>query len=221
MQQIHIEMPQDGYIRNNKSSIQKWRLVDKKIPTLILDLCSHVYSLSSFLIKEKPKKIFSNFSKFSKMGVVDDAIMQLQFEKGIKGYFWSSKVAAGNRNSLKIKILCSKGSAEWNHLNPEELKISSKNNLWTTVDRGSKTTTAKKKRYNRFKPGHPSGFMEAFANLYFDMSEALISYKKFNKYKNPYVFNQDFELENMEVLTKATLSNFTGRWQKIKFFKNK
>ena len=223
LQQIHVEMPQDGYINtiNKKNSIQRWRLVDKNIPTIILDLSSHIYNLCYFLIEKKPKKIFSSFSNFSKYKVIDDAFMQLEFEKEIKGYFWASKVAAGNRNNLKIRIFGSRGSAEWNHSIPEELKLFKNNNVYTLHDRATKNYVSGNKRYNRFKAGHPSGFLEAFANLYFDISEALKSYKKYKKYNNPYVFNQNYEMESMEVLNKATISNKRKNWQKINFTKKK
>jgi len=221
LQQIHIEMPQDNYIVNNKSSIQKWRLIDKNIPTFLLDLCSHMHNLSYFLTGRQPKKIFSNFSKYSKLKVVDNVVTQLEFNKGIKGYHWSSKVASGHRNSLKVRIFCSNGSAEWNHSKPEELKISTNGYLSSVLDRASKKSSIKSKRYNRFKVGHPSGFMEAFANIYFDIAEALRSYKKLKKYNNQFVFNQNFELENMEILTKSTNSNKSKTWKKINFVNKK
>ena len=223
LQQIHIEMPQDGYINvlNGKDSIKKWRLTDKKIPTLILDLVSHMYSLCYFLTEKKPKKIFSLFANFSKFKVIDNSFMQLEFEKGMQGFFWASKVAYGNRNNLKIRIFGSKGSAEWNHANPEELKISLKNNVYTAIDRASKSIISKNNRYNRFKVGHPSGFIEAFANLYYDIAEALKTFKKYRKYKNPYIFNQFYELENMEVLSKAARSHKNKSWQNLNFLKTK
>ena len=71
------------------------------------------------------------------------------------------------------------------------------------------------KRYNRFKAGHPSGFMEAFANIYVDIADALGDYKKNKKYTNFYVFNELFELDNMQVLTKATQSSKKRNWIKI------
>lgn len=221
LQQIHIEMPQDSYIVNRKSSIQKWRLKDRKIPTFLLDLCSHMHNLSYFLIGQHPKKIFSNLSKYSKINVVDNAVTQLEFNNGVKGCFWSSKVASGHRNNLQVRIFCSNGSAEWNHSKPEELKMSINGSLFSYYDRSTKNSSIKNKRYNRFKVGHPSGFLEAFANIYFDISKALISYKKFKKYKNDFVFNQTFELANMEILTQSTKSNLNKTWKKINLIKEK
>ena len=129
------------------------------------------------------------------------------FDDGVKAIHWASKVAYGHRNSLKVRVFCSRGSAEWIHSKPEELKISSNGSLSTIIDRASKKSSVKSSRYNRFKVGHPSGFMEAFANIYFDIAKALLSYKKNKKYSNEFVFNQNFELQNMEILTKSTISN--------------
>lgn len=218
IQQFHFEMPQDSFTHNinKKASHQKWRLKDKKIPTMILDLMAHLYNLCYFLIEKKPKKVFSNFSNFSKFKVIDNSFIQMEFEKKIQGFFWASKVAYGSRNDLRIRIFGSKASAEWNHLNPEELKISSKNHLYKIIDRASKKNyIVGHKRYNRFKAGHPSGFMEAFANIYVDIADALRDYKKNKKYTNFYVFNELFELNNMQVLTKATQSSKKRNWIKI------
>jgi hypothetical protein len=33
-------------------------------------------------------------------------------------------------------------------------------------------------RYNRFKSGHPAGFVEAFANLYYDIADKLKDYQE-------------------------------------------
>ena len=182
---------------------------------------SSANNLSYFLTEKQPKKILSNFSKYSKLNIVDNIFSQLDFEGGLKAVHWSSKVASGHRNSLKVRIFCSRGSAEWNHSKPEELKISTDGNLNLLVDRNSRKSSIKSKRYNRFKVGHPSGFMEAFANIYFDIALALISYKKTKKYNNNFVFNQNFELQNMEILNKSTISNKSKTWKKINIINNK
>ena len=48
----------------------------------------------------------------------------------------------------------------------------------TILDRSSAIYEANKERYNRYKPGHPSGFLEAFANIYFDLADEIIFKKK-------------------------------------------
>ena len=41
-----------------------------------------------------------------------------------------------------------------------------------TIDRGGQASIAGEARYNRMKVGHPSGFIEVFANLYTDCADA-------------------------------------------------
>ena len=48
-----------------------------------------------------------------------------------------------------------------------------------------------------------------------DIADALGDYKKNKKYTNFYVFNELFELNNMQVLTKATQSSKKRNWIKI------
>ena len=45
---------------------------------------------------------FSNHSNYK--GLVDDIMMWLEFEDGMKGSFWMSKSALGNRNGLKLRL---------------------------------------------------------------------------------------------------------------------
>ena len=50
------------------------------------------------------------------------------------------------------------------------------------MDRASLVDVANKRRYNRFKSGHPAGFIEAFANLYSDIADCLYQYKTTGKW---------------------------------------
>ena len=59
---------------------------------------------------------------------------------------------------------------------------------------------AMKKRYNRFKAGHPQGFMEAFANYYADISDCLTQYKINGEFSSPYVFGADISAEGLKFL---------------------
>ncbi|MFK8042840.1 MAG: hypothetical protein AB8B76_10895, partial [Congregibacter sp.] len=67
-------------------------------------------------------------------------------------------------------------AAEWHQMNPEELLLSFNDGRREILDRGRghAESEMEKPEYNRFKPGHPAGFIEAFANLYADFSELLV-----------------------------------------------
>ena len=213
IKQFHFEMPQ-GVFSNINSKPQKWRLHDKQIPTICLDLGVHLHNLANFITGKEPNKVIANFfnnSKYKKL--TDNALMWLEYKDGMKGTFWMSKTATGNRNDLKLKIYGEKASAEWSHNNPEELYLSYNNGVRQIVDRGSKCLVANEKRYNRYRVGHPAGFIEAFANLYLDIVETIINNKKNNKY----VFDLNHSLRGLELFESACRSNKSHKWQTVNY----
>ena len=128
-----------------------------------------------------------------------------------------SKTAIGYRNGLRLRIFGEKASAEWMQKNPEELYLSYNNGIRQTIDRGSKCLIANKSRYNRYRPGHPAGFIEAFANLYYDIAENLISFNKNKINKNDYTFDLDHSLRGLELFSSSCKSNNSRRWQTINY----
>ena len=61
IEQIHIEMPQEGFARRNAkgepNKPQDWRLKDTSVPTLSLDLGVHLHHIVDFLTGEKPLRL--------------------------------------------------------------------------------------------------------------------------------------------------------------------
>jgi len=222
LHQIHFEMPQEGFVRppaiaGKSAPPQNWRLKDGTIPTICLDLGVHLYHLAFFLVGKEPVRTMAEFSNFSTYHeLVDNIMMWLEYEDGMKGSFWMSKTALGYSNGLKIRLYGDEGSAEWVQMNPEELRISYKDGTRTTVDRAAKTLVCGELRYNRFKAGHPAGFIEAFANLYYDIADALIAYRKTGKQENHYVFGLEHSVRGFELFTAARQSNDERRWKILK-----
>ena len=186
---IKLKMPQESFLRPPKSIKypQRWRLKDDFIPMISLDLGAHLHHLAYFLLGEEPSSVLATYNSFSKYKVIDDVTMLLEYESGIKGNFWLSKTALGNRNGLHIEIYGSKASAIWHQENPEKLEFSYFTGQKTIIDRGSDIEMIPNPLYHRMTPGHPSGYIEAFANLYNDIANCLDDHFSNKKYKSEYV----------------------------------
>lgn len=212
LKQIQVEMQSDGFIQpKEKMHPQPWRLSDGEIPTLLLDLAVHVQHLSRFVTGLAPVSVNADFHHFSIFdGIVDDAYMWVRCEEDMKAAFWVSKTALGHRNGLRIRVFGDLGSAEWYQEEPEKLHIYDKTSLHTIYDRGN--CLYKEEMRERFKPGHPGGFVEAFANLYADIAFALKEYRQHGQYSSPYVFGWDHAHEGLVLLDAAVQSNEVGRW---------
>ncbi|WP_076410835.1 Gfo/Idh/MocA family protein [Shewanella sp. UCD-KL12] len=214
--QIRIEMPSDGFIQDvNLMAPQAWRLVDGEIPTLLLDLAVHVHHLSDFVTGLKPLKVNANFNHFSVFeGIVDDANIWLKCEQDMQASFWVSKTAIGHKNGLKISIYGDKGSAEWIQEEPEVLHLYNQKSVKSSYNRGN--CQFQDEIIERFKPGHPGGFIEAFANLYQDIAQALLEYKQTGVQQSPYVFGWQHAHDGLALLDAATESNKQQQWIDIK-----
>jgi hypothetical protein len=58
--------------------------------------------------------------------------------------------------------------------------------------------------------GHPSGFIEAFSNLYYDIYDALRSQQT-----NPFIFDADNSLMVLRALEALSASAKTQSWQEV------
>ena len=217
---IRLKMPQESFLRPPKSVKypQKWRLKDGFIPMINLDLGAHLHHLAYFLLQEEPVKIMATYDQFSKYDVVDDVNMFLAYGSGIKGNFWLSKTALGNRNGLHIEIYGSKASAAWHQENPEKLEFSYSSGQKTIIDRGSDLDMMPNALYNRMTPGHPAGFIESFANLYNDIADELDAFKQNTKSCTEYVYGVEHAGKGINLLHSASISNKNKAWINIKSY---
>jgi predicted dehydrogenase len=217
---FQAEMPQEGFIRvdshGNMPSPQLWRLSDGKVPTIYLDLAVHLHQLIHYLIQKKPLEVIANQDSFGWFPEIVDNVSSLcRYTDGIQGQFWFSKSALGHRNGLRLRIYGSKASAEWYQGNPEEIAVSYANGRREIVDRASPTEIAPNPRYNRFKSGHPAGFIEAFANLYRDIAIALMEYNSLANWHSEEIFGAELALDGLHLLEAMVKSTKTKQWEKI------
>jgi len=93
------------------------------------------------------------------------------------GSFWFTKSAIGTRNGLRIRVFGTNGSLEWYQQECELLRMCDISGDIKSIDRASECVEATKPRYERMKAGHPSGFIEAFSNIYEDIYEEYQAHK--------------------------------------------
>lgn len=215
LQQIHIEMPQEGYLRLGAAP-QEWRLCDYAVPTVSLDLGVHIHHLIDFLTGgNKPQRVIGDQSSYGQFNrIVDNVYCLAQYQDDLRVQAWWGKTALGHRNGLRVRVFGSKASAEWYQMKPEDLQWADNDGHYFILDRGSgEAKTAQEPRYNRFKAGHPSGFIEAFANLYADIAEDLRDFRENGSAGSEYVYSSDHAMEGLEVLEKVSLSASEKAWQ--------
>jgi predicted dehydrogenase len=193
LHQIHIEMPQEGFLRKGVK-VQNWRAIDSEIPTVSLDLGVHIFHLVDFLTDGlRPISIWGDHASFGLVpGVIDNVYCFAKYESELRLQAWWGKTALGKRNGLRVRVFGELGSAEWYQMEPELLLVSDNDGNTLIMDRGSSLASlAQQQRYNRFKVGHPDGFIEAFANLYSDIANELTARKQGDEFRTGFVFGAE------------------------------
>jgi len=220
--QILIEMPQEGFLRRDEHGEplvpQDWRLRDHQVPTISLDLGVHVHSIVSFLTGQQPLNVIAlagNLGNFR--NIVDNVASIARYSGGLQCSYWFSKTALGYRNGLNVRVFGDKGAAEWAQGNPEYIQFADFFGRKSIIDRASPgMRVANEDRYSRFKAGHPAGFIEAFANYYADVGDALEGYLDSGNAKlQDFVFGLPTAMEGIKLLEAMSLSAKELRWVQV------
>ncbi len=220
--QIHIEMPQEGFLRLGKDLSkpvpQEWRLVDGEIPILSLDLAVHIHQMIDFLTGEKPIELVTTNNNFGFFNdIIDNTICIARYTGNLDCQIWFSKSALGYSNGLRLRVFGTSGSAEWFQMDPEIIQISDNLGKKYTLERSAADLeVANEARYNRFKAGHPAGFIEAFANYYYDLADTVLEFKQKGSYSSPWVFGADVAYDGLIMLEAMAKSANNKSWEKIK-----
>jgi len=99
---------------------------------------------------------------------------------------------------------------------PEDLRLSHADGRHVLIDRGcADADVARQVRYNRFKPGHPSGFIEAFANLYADIADHLRRHQAQQAGSDSFVYGARESEEGLRFLEAISRSSRARQWENI------
>lgn len=214
---IRITMQQESYVRQDSTGIvvppQKWRLQDGLIPTVSLDLGMHVIQLQRFLYDDSATVVHSRASSFGAFPeVIDDVDIHYKLQSGVEVHGWWGKSSLGYANGLSVEVFGSEASGRWVQTEPEYLQLRTSTGETLVLHRGSSCCVeGSRLRYQRFKAGHPSGFIEAFANLYRDFAGELLPELPEDHYHPSRELNFQQSLEILTLLELASESAASGR----------
>jgi predicted dehydrogenase len=132
------------------------------------DIGTHAYHLAAFATGMLPKQIVAELHTFVEGRQVDDHIEALlRYENGARGMLWASQVASGAENALRLRVFGTKAQIAFDQENPNELLFTPLGGAMQRLTRG-RVDSAIARHATRVPPGHPEGYLEAFAQLYKD-----------------------------------------------------
>ncbi|WP_200832649.1 Gfo/Idh/MocA family protein [Candidatus Halocynthiibacter alkanivorans] len=138
------------------------------------DIGTHAFNLLSFVTGLQVDTLSADLQSFVAGRRLDDnAHVMLRFLGGARGMLWSSQVAPGNENGLRLRIYGAKGGLEWAQEDPNYLwytPFGEPKRLITRNGAGSGPSAA---RVSRIPAGHPEGYLEGFATIYAEAARAI------------------------------------------------
>lgn len=144
--------------------------------TVIGDLGTHAHHLARYITGLEVSELSAELSTLVPGRQTDDnGHVKLRFDNGARGLMWVSMVAVGNLHGLRIRVYGEKGSLEWVQERPDELIVRPLNGPQQVLARGASYLDPAALRVTRLWPGHPEGFIDAFANIYTDIADAILA----------------------------------------------
>ena len=181
---INGEYPQEWLLTDAENQGVKqaeWR-TDPKMAgksNSVGDLGTHIEHTVSYLTGLKIKSVCAKLTKTMPGRVLDDnAAIFLEYEGGASGMYWSSQVASGYDNALKVRIFGSKGAVEFSEEECNYIKVSYFGKPTAVLSRGRDPFYPHAQSFSRIPSGHPEGYFEALGNLYKTYIKALIKQKE-------------------------------------------
>ena len=176
---VQVEYPQDWLsTRLEESGVKQaeWRTDPKRSgPAGCLgDIGTHAYHLARFVTGLELESLAADMHTFVEGRALDDNVhMMLRFKGGARGMLWSSQVVPGNENGLKLRVYGSQGGLEWHQEEPNRLLHSPLGEPPRILTRNGPGLFDAALAAARIPPGHPEGYLEAFAQLYGDFAEQI------------------------------------------------
>ncbi|MBC8035781.1 MAG: Gfo/Idh/MocA family oxidoreductase [Rhizobiales bacterium] len=176
---VQGEYPQDWLTNPIERQGQKqavWRTDPTKTGAggCVGDIGTHTYQLACFVSGLTLQELSADLTIFVKGRKVDDNVhAMLRFKGGARGMIWASQVAPGHENGLKIRVYGMKGGLEWTQADPNDLWFTPFGEPKRLITRGGAGADAAAARVTRVPPGHPEGYLEAFANIYTEVARAI------------------------------------------------
>ena len=176
---VNGEYPQEWLVTRLEDTGQKqaaWR-TDPKFAgssNCVGDIGSHIEFMAAYMTGLEIDSLCARLDRFGPGRSLDDnATILVNYKGGAKGIYWSSQIAAGHDNALRLRIYGTKGAIEWSQETPNTARVSFLDRPSGTISRGRDPMSPRAQSVSRLPSGHPEGYFECFANLYTTFITAL------------------------------------------------
>lgn len=172
---VQVEYAQDWLTEAQSNKQADWRTDPAQSGAGALgDIGTHAFNLAAFVSGLTLESLAADVQSFVSGRQVDDnAHVLLRFHGGARGMLWSSQVAPGHENTLRLRVFGSKGGLDWTQEEPNHLWHSPFGAPKRLLTRGGADNVPAAARVTRVPAGHPEGYLEGFATIYAEAADAI------------------------------------------------
>jgi predicted dehydrogenase len=172
VKKIYVEYPQgwlSTLLESEGHTQASWRTDPTKSGKVgaMGDIGTHAFNLVEYVSGHAIKEVCAQLNAVVKgRALDDDGMVMFRTSEGASGMLLATQVAAGEENNLKIRVYGDKGGLCWEQKDNNSLTLMPLDAPLQVLRTGGAGTSKFSLSNHRVPPGHPEGYLEAFANLY-------------------------------------------------------
>ena len=138
------------------------------------DIGTHAFQLLEHVTGARVTNLLASLETFvDGRALDDDDMILLRLSNGATGTLCASQVCFGRENGLRLRVFGTKGALEWNQEHPNDLRLTGSDGSVRTIRTATGSCGEASLSLARTPPGHPEGYLEAFANIYSAFARAI------------------------------------------------
>ena len=150
------------------------------------DIGTHAFHLAEYVSGLKVVGVNASLlSVVPERKLDDDCTALLRMDNGAQCVLMASQIAAGEGNGLRLRVYGEKGSLDWRQEDPNRLRVKWLDGPEEIRHASGGYLSEDARSVTRLPGGHPEGYLEAFAVLYREFADALLSWKQSGKVALP------------------------------------
>lgn len=182
VRKIVVQYPQGWLSTALEQTQQKqaeWRTDPKRSGAAgcIGDIGTHAENLAEYVTGLRITSLCADLTTYVKgRKLDDDGNVLLRFQNGAKGVLHASQISVGEENNLAIWVYGESGGLEWHQEHPNQLRVKRSDGpeeIWSRGNAWVAERSPAAARATRIPPGHPEGYLEAFATVYRNATDTI------------------------------------------------
>jgi predicted dehydrogenase len=179
VRKIYVEYPQGWLSRKEEGGDNKqatWRTDPHQsgIAGAMGDIGTHAFNLAEYVSGLAVSHINADIhTMVPGRQLDDDGAVLMRFKGGASGVLMATQIAAGEENNIRIRVYGETGGLEWQQADANTLLVKWLDRPAEIWRAGAGYNGTFARHNSRTPPGHPEGYLEAFANLYRNLGECI------------------------------------------------